>query len=189
MGVVQFFKHFHNLLITIILFSAILIPLIIFLMDHSTTFDNQTHLPTQNENCSTQSCMQDRPAGNCSTTSCRNNLCQNYCSTMQPVTCSTKHNCSYSETCLEMERLEHCKQVCFNKMDILGTENGVKIDPDEDCFQKTRLVHSYRVHLIPFHMFFCSSSQSWRWSRMLKYKQKASNTILPIISVIYITTD
>ena len=148
MGVVQFSKIFYYLLITIILFSAVLIPLIIFLMDHSTTSDDQTHLPAisdQNKNCSTQSCMQDL-AGNCSTTSCRHNLCQNYCSTMQPVTCSTKHNCSYSETCLEMERLEHCKQVCFNKMDILGRENGVKIDPDEDCFQKSRLVHIYRIN-------------------------------------------
>ena len=149
MGVVHFYKIFYNFLITIILFSAILIPLIIFLMDHSTTSDNQTHLPAisdQNKNCSTQSCMQDLQAGNCSTTSCRHNLCQNYCSTMQPVTCSTKHNCSYSETCLEMERLEHCKQVCFSKMDILGRENGVKIDPVEDCFQKSRLVHIYRVY-------------------------------------------
>ena len=65
--------------------------------------------------------------------------CSNLCSFLQHVPCSSGQNCSQSDLCLKMERIEKCKQVCVNTMwQPQEIEEVEIIDPEEHCFQHSK---------------------------------------------------
>ena len=65
--------------------------------------------------------------------------CSSICSFLQHVPCSSGPNCSQSDLCLKMEKLEKCKQFCVNTMwQPLEMKEVEIIDPEEVCFQQRK---------------------------------------------------
>ena len=104
-----FFKY------TCFSFLAILVPLSIYLSQNSHLTNINSSSTTNFSYCSAKSCLEKLLGENCSTTPCLHPLC------------SARYNYSYEE---QLERINNCKQVCFNMREQLEAE-----DPADVCFQ------------------------------------------------------
>ena len=65
--------------------------------------------------------------------------CSNLCSFLHHVPCSSGLNCSLSDLCQKMEKIEKCQQVCANTLwQTLELTEVEIIDPEEVCFQHSK---------------------------------------------------